>query len=1014
MGFDPTAPEYDLSEIREKLSRQTGPTFWRSLDEVADTPEFRGFLQAEFPAAAESLTSSLDRRQFLKLMGASLAMAGLGACTRQPVEKILPYVKQPENLLPGQPLYYASAFPLGRTAFPVLVESHMGRPTKIEGNPEHPASLGSTSALTQATVLDLYDPDRLQVLRRAGQLQAWENFTAEVAALLEKQKAKQGGGLRILTEPTISPTFAAAMKKLLAGLPGARWHQWEAVGRENERAGSDLAFGRAVDTRYDFKAADVIVSFEGDFLFDGAGQVRYAKDFASRRRVDDKSARMNRLYVVESTPSVTGGKADHRLPLSPSQVAAAARLLAAEVGLDVARPKGLDDKSVAWVKAVAKDLVSRKGAGLVLAGPSQDAAVHAVCHAINSRLGNAGRTVVYTDPVEEVPPTPRDGIAELVADMKAGKVDALVMLGGNPVYDAPADLGFEAALAKVPFTVHVSSHDDETSRLSLWNIPAAHYLESWGDVRTYDGTVTIVQPLIEPLYQGKTDLQVVALLSGETMKSDYDRVRETWKPAAGATDFDTFWNRAVHDGFVPSTQRPALDLAIRADLFTYLAQLPALTVGGDALELAFRADASTYDGRFANNGWMQELPRPWTRLVWDNAILVSPSLAQKMNYTNGDVVTLTAGEASVEGPVWILPGMAPGTASVQLGYGRARAGHVGTSVGFDAYRLRTLKNAWSASGVTLRKTGTFASLVTTQTHFSLEGRDLYRKADVAAFRKDPEGVFAHEHHFDPDASMYADWKYEGYAWGMTFDLAACIGCNACTVACQSENNIPLVGKEECARGREMHWIRIDRYFEGDLDNPSLYNQPVACQQCEKAPCEVVCPVNATNHSDEGLNDMVYNRCVGTRYCANNCPYKVRRFNFLLYTDWNTESLKMQRNPDVTVRSRGVMEKCTYCVQRINSTRSLARREGRRVEDGEIVTACQQACPTDAILFGDINDKSSKLAKAKAGQRNYGLLTELGTEPRTTYLADINNPNPEIVALSPPGAGEHAAHEGGHS
>jgi MoCo/4Fe-4S cofactor protein with predicted Tat translocation signal len=1010
MGFDPTAPEYDLSEIREKLAQQSGKTFWRSLDEVADTAEFRGFLNAEFPSAVDSLTSSLDRRQFLKLMGASLAMSGLAACTRQPVEKILPYVKQPEDLLPGQPLYYATAFPLGRSAFPVLVESHMGRPTKIEGNPEHPASLGATNALLQGSVLDLYDPDRSQSVLRGGQAATWEDFTKEAAAVLDKQKAKQGEGLRFLSEPSVSPTFAATMKKVLEALPGARWHQWEAIGRENERAGAELAFGRIVDARYDFKAADVVVSFEADFLQDGAGQIRHTKDFVSRRRVDDAATKMNRLYVVESTPSVTGGKADHRLPLAPSHVAASVRLLAAELGMNVVRPKGLDAKAAAWIKAVAKDLASRQGSGLVLAGPSMDATAQALCHAINAKLGNAGRTVLYTEPNEEAAPAAADGIESLVADMKAGKVEALVILGGNPAYDAPADLDFAGSLAKVAFTAHLSTHQDETSVACSWHVPAAHYLESWGDLRTWDGTVTIQQPLIEPLYAGHSALEVAALFSGDAGKSGYDLVRAHWQAAAGAGDFDTFWNRAVHDGFVPGTQRSDLGLSPRSDVMTYLAQLPALSVGGDAIELTFRADASAYDGRFANNGWLQELPRPWTRLVWDNAILVSPALAEKNGLTSGDVVTLTAGQASVEGPVWVLPGMAPGTVSVQLGYGRSRAGHVGTAVGFDAYRLRTTKTAWAATGVQLRKNGTFATLVTTQTHHSMEGRDLYRTTDLASFQANPHG----DHHAHPSESMYADWRYDGYSWGMSIDLAACIGCNACAIACQAENNISVVGKEQCGRGREMHWIRIDRYFEGDLDNPTLYNQPVPCMQCEKAPCEVVCPVNATNHSNEGLNDMVYNRCVGTRYCANNCPYKVRRFNFLLYTDWNTETAKMQRNPDVTVRSRGVMEKCTYCVQRINLTRNAARREGRALKDGEIVTACQQACPADAIVFGDINDKASAVSRAKASPRNYALLAELGTKPRTTYLSDVTNPNPEIVALAPARTGSHSAHEGGHS
>ena len=1010
MGFDPTAPEYDLTEIREKLSNQSGRTFWRSLDEVADTEEFRGFLNAEFPAAVDSLTSSLDRRQFLKLMGASLAMSGLGACTRQPVEKIVPYVKQPEDLLPGVPLFYATAFPLGRSAFPVLVESHMGRPTKIEGNPDHPASYGSTNALMQGTVLDLYDPDRAQSLSRAGQVLPWENFAKEVAEIVAKQKGKQGAGLRFLTEPSISPTFAATMKKVLSDLPQARWHQWEPVGREDVRAGAELAFGRQADARYDLRLADVIVSFEDDFLFEGAGQIRYTKDFTARRRIDDKTLVMNRLYVVESTPSVTGGRADHRLPLAPSHVAASVRLLAAELGLNVAPPRGLDAAASAWIKAAAKDLLAKKGTGLVTAGATQGATVHAVVHAINAFLGNSGRTVVYTEPSEESPPTAKDGLAALVADMNAGQVEALVMLGVNPVYSAPGDLHFADALTKVPFTATLASHSDETAKVSLWQVPSAHYLEKWGDVRTWDGTVTIVQPLIAPLYAGKTDLEVLALFSGDAGSSDYDLVRSHWKQRAGGGDFDTFWNRAVHDGFIPATQRGDLGLSPKADLSTYLAQLPAISVGAEAMELTFRSDPSMFDGRFANNGWLQELPRPWSRLVWDNAALVSPATAEKSGYSNGDVVTLAVGDVTVDAPVWIQPGMAANTVSVQLGYGRAHAGHVGTAVGFDAYKLRSSKTPWNVAGVALRKTGIFSALVTTQGHHSMEGRDLLRSTDIASFRANPEG----DHHHHPTSSIYPDWKYESYAWGMSIDLAACIGCNACTIACQAENNIAVVGKEQVERGREMHWIRVDRYFEGDLDNPTLHNQPVPCQQCEKAPCEVVCPVNATNHSSEGLNDMVYNRCVGTRYCANNCPYKVRRFNFLLYTDFETESIKMQRNPNVSVRSRGVMEKCTYCVQRINFTRSNARREERAVRDLEIKTACQQACPSDAIIFGDINNKDSQVAQAKAGPRNYAILAELGTKPRTTYLSDVTNPNPEIVALAPAGSGDKAAHKGGHS
>ncbi|HYC56799.1 MAG TPA: TAT-variant-translocated molybdopterin oxidoreductase [Candidatus Binatia bacterium] len=1002
IGIDPEAPPFDLAAVRERLSRSTGRTYWRSLEEVAETPEFQAFLNAEFPTSAQSLTSSLDRRQFLKLMGASLALAGVGACTKQPLEKILPYVKQPEELVPGKPLFFATAFPLSGGALPVLAESHMGRPTKIEGNPEHPASLGRTSALMQASVLDLYDPDRSQVLLRAGEIRTWDDLVSEVTAELGKWKGTQGRGVRILTAPTFSPTLAASVQAALTALPQARWHRWEPVGRENTREGARLGFGRVIDARYDFAKADIIVSLESDFLFDGPGQVRYARDFGSRRKVSGKSSRMNRLYVAESVPTVTGGNADHRLPLRSSRIAALARALAIEVGVAVAKPKGLEAHE-AWIKAAGQDLIAHRGAGLVLAGPSQPPEVHALCHAINEKLGNAGRTVLYTEPVEDAAPEARDGIAELVADMNAGRVEALFILGGNPVYDAPADLGFVAALGKVPFSLHLSSHQDETSILSLWHVPAAHYLESWGDVRAYDGTVTILQPLIEPLYHGKTALEVVSILSGDTARTDYDRVRDHWKQLTSG-DFEAAWRRAVHDGFVSGSQRPALTIAMRGDATTHLASLPGGTQSDDDIEIVFRADASAYDGRFANNAWLQELPKPWTRLTWDNPALISPAMAEKLKIASGDMLEITLGDRAIQIPAWIQPGMAEQTIALHLGYGRERAGQVGNAVGFNAYALRTSKAPWFAGRAGVRKAGSTYPLATTQTHHSLEGRDLFRNASFATYQEHP--AFAqHKHHgIDENASFYPDWKYEGNAWGMTIDLAACIGCNACVMACQSENNIPVVGKEQVLNGREMHWIRVDRYFEGDLDNPDLYNQPVPCMHCEKAPCEVVCPVNATVHSSEGLNDMVYNRCVGTRYCANNCPYKVRRFNFHLFQDWVTESTKLQRNPDVSVRSRGVMEKCTYCVQRINQARIQARKEDRPVRDGEVVTACQGACPTDAIVFGNINDPDSAVAKSKLDSRNYALLSELGTKPRTTYLASVNNPHPSLARPDPHAAG----------
>ena len=1006
----------DLNLMRQRLSSARGKEYWRCLEELADTPEFQTLLRQEYPRHASAWLDALDRRDFLKLMGASLALAGLSGClSSAPAprdEKIVPYVKQPEEIIPGKPLYFATAMPLAGFGRGVLVESHMGRPTKIEGNPEHPASQGSSDSFMQASILTLYDPDRSRALNNAGLISTWNAFFSAISAPLESQRLNQGGGLRILTETVTSPTLASQLEELMTKFPKAKWHQIEPAGRDYVYEGSRLAFGDVVETVYRFNKAEVILSLDADFLFFGPGSVRYARDFANRRRVNGPKAEMNRLYVVESAPTVTGAMADHRLALRPSDIEGFAKAVAKHLGISLSEPEAPAAPYEKWVRALARDLQHHRGSGIVLAGDQQPPIVHALAHAMNQALGNAGATVLYTEPVEAKPINQAESLRELVRDMEANLVQLLIIIGGNPVYTAPVDLNFASQLVKSNLSVHLSLYEDETSALCHWHIPEAHYLESWSDVRAFDGTVSIIQPLIAPLYGGRTAHELLAALSSEPGRSSYDIVRNYWKRRHGDKDFEPFWRTALHDGVVAGSALSPKPVRLRA-VSSFESQVSSSemrnpkAVAGDSLDIIFRPDPAIFDGRFANNGWLQELPKPLTKLTWDNAVLLSPATAQRLGLgyrvaTSGgehgavysDVVELEYGGCKVRGAAWIVPGHADDCATVHLGYGRTRAGKVGSNTGFNANALRTSDRPWHGAGVKIRKTGNQAPLACTQFHHLMEGRGLVRAATLEEYRKDPR--FAQEaEERESSQSLYPGFKYDGYAWGMAIDINSCIGCNACMVACEAENNSPIVGKKEVMRGREMHWIRIDRYYEGDLSNPEMVHQPVPCMQCENAPCELVCPVGATNHSDEGLNDMTYNRCVGTRYCSNNCPYKVRRFNFFEYADFKTPSLKLSRNPNVTVRSRGVMEKCTYCVQRINAKKIEAEKEDRKIRDGEIVTACQQACPTQAIVFGDINDPNSRVSQLKAGSLNYGLLTALNTKPRTTYQAKLRNPNPEI-------------------
>ncbi len=989
-------PDVDIADLRLAATGGNTPRFWRSLDELAQSAEFQAYSDHEFPHGANDPAATLDRRELLKVMAASAAFAGLTGCTKLPTQHIVPYVKQPEEIIPGKPLFYATAVTLGGVATGVLVESHMARPTKIEGNPDHPASLGATDIFAQAAVLGLYDPDRSKAAVHDGRIGSWTQFQNELALALNEEKLTGGAGLRLMTQTITSPSLGARIREFLKAFPAAKWRPFEPVGRENVHQGAKLAFGEDLNTVYRLDRAQVILALDSDFLCSGPGCVRYARDFARNRRVEGPESKMNRLYAVEATPTNTGAMADHRLRLRPTEIENFARALAAQLGLNVPAGSAMVSAVPAgWITALARDLKEHAGASLVIAGDQQPPAVHALAHAINQTLGNFDQTVYFTEPIEESPANHWESIGELAADIRAGKVSTLLILGGNPAYDAPADLELRTLLPKVKFSARLGLYEDETSTLCHWHIPQAHSLECWGDARAYDGTVSIIQPLIAPLYDGKSEHDFVALLNGQAGKPAHDIVREFWQArSAPAANFDAFWEVTLRDGVMGGTALAARKVSVQG-----AASQPSLPAssGAQGLEIVFRPDPTIWDGRFANNGWLQELPKPLTKLTWDSVAMLSPKTAERLAVKSEDALELAYQGRTVVAPAWVMPGHADETVTVFLGYGRTRAGRVGTGAGFNSGWIRPYAAPGIGTGLAVRKTGAKWALAATQLHSSMEGRDFVRVATLDEFRQNPKFAQA-DAQKDPQ-SLYPPVKYEGHAWGMAIDLNACTGCEACVIACQAENNIAVVGKTEVMRGREMHWLRIDRYYEGDLDSPNTYHEPVLCMHCENAPCEVVCPVAATVHSSEGLNEMVYNRCVGTRYCSNNCPYKVRRFNFRLYSDWDSPSLFGMRNPNVTVRSRGVMEKCTYCVQRINAAKIEAEKQDRPVRDGEIVTACQQSCPAEAIVFGDINDPHSRVSKMKAKQLNFSLLEELNTRPRTTYQARLRNPNPEIEKIS---------------
>jgi molybdopterin-containing oxidoreductase family iron-sulfur binding subunit len=1084
------------------------PEYWRSLEELAETPEFARYVEAEFPSRAGELVDPLSRRRFLQVMGASLALAGVSGCdfVRWPKENILPFANRPQNRTPGTTVAYATSFDLGGAGAGLLVTSFDGRPIKVDGNPQHPESLGASTAFMQASVLDLYDPDRSQVvLKVAGEPapSTWEAFEAEVEPRLKELKAAQGKGLAIVAGASSSRTHARLVEKLRKDMPQALFATWEPLANDAARAGAKLAFGRPLRAQLSLAKADVIVSLDADLLGSTTpGSLRHAREFARRRRPEN--GKLTRLYVVEGGFSLTGGMADHRLALRAAEVGAVAMKLAAElVAQGLAAPEAVkalvkdrgaaaNDPQRAFVQRLAKDLLASRGASLIAVGARQPASLHALACLLNGLLENAGKTVVYTEDPEGDAPSSVDGLAAVTQAMNAGTVSTALVLGTNPVHDAPADLGFAAAFAKVAQRVHLGHRYDETGRASTWHLPLAHYLESWGDARAWDGTLSAVQPLIAPLFAGRTAAELLALTVGESKRArkGYELARKTFAEATGlaaaSVEFERAWRGFLHDGVLAGSAFPAVDAQVAVDAVIAAQTSDVPSLGAGELELVLTPSSQLWDGRWANNAWLQEFPEPLTKLTWDNALLMHPVTARDLGVKGDDLVRLTVKQGGktlgpIEVPTFVLPGMPRRSVALSLGYGRGEAaGVVGKGVGVDAYPLRT-SAAMHVTTCAIETTGKSYYLATTQDHHAIRspigdtetqdrvfgeriefarGQDgtivaqqkeaskyvapLIREATVEEFEKDPR--FAKKI-VGPDPIKTQMWDPPqnfgaGYQWGMSIDLSACTGCGACVVACVAENNVPMVGKSEVARGREMHWLRIDRYFKGDpyegerregdptaaeghaLDGKPVQvgYQPMLCMQCENAPCEAVCPVGATTHSEEGLNDMAYNRCVGTRYCANNCPYKVRRFNYF----WNHHGPfhprsnpitmdgevlrklpkpaitvpelpileRMQLNPDVSVRSRGVMEKCTYCVQRIQAVTIRAKNEKRSVRDGEIVTACQQACPTESIVFGNLNDPESAVSKLQKRDRTYALLAELATKPRTQYLAKLRNPGQE--------------------
>lgn len=996
------------------MSTTESPNYWKSLNQIAQNDTYKQFADREFQEGASELTDGLSRKSFLQIMGASIALAGLASC-RRPVEKILPYHQQPEQSVIGNPLYYATAMPFGGYLTGIVAESKEGRPTKLEGNPDQQYSAGRSNIFHQAAILGLYDPDRARKVRLNGEDSTWEAFVEFCAS----KASDRSRSVAVLSEGNNSQTLARLRRE--SGLSNLRWVTYEPFSDENQLAGNALAFGRRLRADAHFDKAQVVVAIDSDFLNLETNNVENVRRFTERRRrVESTPGEITRLYSVESTFTVTGSNADHRLRLKPSDIQAFAYALAAQVGAVSGYSNHMSGNE--FLSNLAADLKAHAGNSVVVAGDTMPAEVHAAVAAINSALGNTGATVTYKEVAHTGDGDQKQALAQLVADLNSGSVDTLIMLGTNPVFNAPADLDFANAVKKAGTSILVSDYVDETARNGVsWHIPRTHFLEAWGDGASSNGQASIIQPLIQPLFGAKSELEVMNAVFSGTDSAAYDLVRATWVPSLG----ENGWTAALNDGVIPNTIVSDASVSLSSGLADALASaMQSAASANSDLEVSFKLDNHVFDGRFANNGWLQEFPDPITKITWDNVALVSPETAKalgikdiyngKNNENHTTLISVSVNGTSVTIPAWILPGHADNAVTIQCGYGSS-VGKVSTGVGTNVYPLRATTGMYAAKASVTADQGTYM-IACTQDHHSMEGRPLFRQATVAEYQADP--TFAQDMVYVPgkkeddpfaitlfNAQTYPEYEPQ---WGMTIDLNSCIGCGVCTIACQAENNIPVIGKKEVSRSREMQWIRIDRYFVGDdVNNPQMVHQPIPCMHCELAPCEQVCPVAATTHSDDGLNQMTYNRCIGTRYCANNCPYKVRRFNFFNYTKIfleennidDPEVLHMAMNPDVTIRFRGVMEKCTYCVQRINRKKIETKIEtGNSVKpaDGSVVTACQQACPANAISFGDLTDANSKVSKAKASNRNYLLLEELNIRPRTSYLARITNPNGQTV------------------
>lgn len=1039
-----------------EMTKATGKRYWRGLEEYAESPEFHSWLEREFPAGAnEFWGGDTSRRSFLKLMGASMALAGLGLSgCRRPEAHIVPFTETPEWMVPGKTVRYATAYPGRRGALPLLVSSYEGRPIKIDGNHLYKPTTGGTTGFAQASILDLYDPHRSKIWKKDGKKVSAEDRNQmwdELKGALDKQGGK---GVAFLVDKVMSPTRDRLRDQLLQLYPQLTWTEYDPLlGRDEEKAKS-LAFGENIEILPHYDKADLVYSLDCDFLGTDEGGVSAVKAFSKKRKVRKPTDKMSRLYVAENRFTMTGGVADHRLCLQrshiPGLVVEIAKVCvkegktspALESAIASSKAKLPDHIDKKWVEESAKDLVAHAGKSIVNIGSTHAAPVQLLVYSLNEALGNLGKTMTVRFAPEKQEHTQFASIAEMAKQVDSGAVETVVILGGNPVYDLPKVGAYKELWKKVKKIVRWGLFDDETSAIAHWQIPAAHYLESWGDTLSLDGTYLSIQPLILPLYGGISQIEFLSKLMG-VVELPMELVKETFRnrlssEPADEYDFKALWERFVHGGFLeeqtPKKVIPSLRMGRVAKYLSRNGIQPG--VDKDELELVFVPSYSMDDGRYIDNAWMQEAADPITKLTWDNAILINPKTADELGLESkmvrgiqtSDIVRVKVGDKVVEGPILKNPGHARNSITVSFGYGRTSTGFVGEDCGYDAYKLLDYDfHGFASEGVSIEKVDKKEQkLAVTQEHHSMEGRAIVREAPLDYYKKYPDftsylGVEGHSP--VPIESFYEPPPLtDEHQWAMVIDLTSCTGCNACIVACQSENNIPVVGRDQVMKGREMHWVRVDRYFSGsDEDAHAMLNQPVSCMHCENAPCETVCPVNATVHSEDGLNVMVYNRCIGTRYCANNCPYKVRRFNYFDYNQreldkiynppfsevWGApspkgspETVKMSKNPNVTVRMRGVMEKCTYCVQRLQEAKINAKVKARdskntRIKRDSVLVACQQACPADCIVFGDKSDPGSAVSQHIKLDHNYSVLGYLNVKPRTTYLARLRNPNPRM-------------------